>query len=146
MGPRYCSHTCPTITFHFFIPGPGKGLVCEVKHADITGKSTTASWHPVGPREGSQPFQDTSEGWRELLKLLSKDCPFSREEEKSSSNINFSPGPGDCDGRVHLASHSFQRFGDVSRATAGNSAPFRARATRPLSIIFQMNENCAFFL
>ena len=65
---------------------------------------------------------------------------------KSVGNMNFSPGSEDYDGRVCLLSHSFQSFGDVSRATAGNSAPFRARTTRPLTIIFQITENYVFFL
>ena len=55
-------------------------------------RRTTPSWHPVGPREGSQSFQDTSEGWRELLKQLSKDCPFSRGKGRVRATQIFHPG------------------------------------------------------
>lgn len=147
LGARCCNHTAPKTTSHFFTPGPpsGVGLLWEVKHADIMGRRETPSWHPVGLREGSQSFWDTSEGRRELLKVVKQGLSLFQGEGKSAGNMNFSPGTGDYDGRVCLVPHPLQSFRDVSRVTAGDSAPFRAKTTRPFTIIFQMTENCAFF-
>lgn len=71
--------------------------------------------------------------------------PFPGGNEKYGQH-EFSPGFGNYYGRVSLVSRSFQCFRDVSRTRAGNSAPLRARATRSLTISFQMSENCSFLL
>lgn len=85
LGARCYSYTGPTTISHFFTTDPRSkvGLLWEVKHDDIMERRTTTSWHPVGPREGSQSFQDTSKVWRYLLKLsLAWTVPFlwGREE------------------------------------------------------------------
>lgn len=92
LGARWCSHTGPTTTSHVFTWGSLSGvrLLWEVKHADIMARRTTRSWRPMWPREGSQAFQDSSDGWRKLLMGLSKYSPFSRGKWKAWATWIFS--------------------------------------------------------